>query len=326
MRLPRNIKIRYINEDFLLCDFENKRYDFAIGNPPFGRVVDKEVLHKYKKYAMNSNTRNICSFFLDKASRLATNISFVMPKTLINAPEFSDTRSYIAKHNLIAVLDFGEKGFDGVLVETIALIFDNTNYVNPGVTIYSMTEGIEIKQNQKYITNKQFPYWILYRNEFFDNVLNKLEFGFFDVFRDRQITNAVLRNNGEIRVIKSRNINDSGTNINNIAGYDAYINSVDAQKYAVYKFLNVDNVYLTPNMTYYPRVMRKPKNTLVNGSVAVLIPKFGVVPTKKQLKYFASDEYRKFYKIARNYQTRSLNIDACSVYFFGLKKDSDDIC
>lgn len=36
-----------------------------------------------------------------------------------------------------------------------------------------------------------------------------MQFGLFEVFRDRQITNSVLVKNG-IRVIKSRNIDENG--------------------------------------------------------------------------------------------------------------------
>ena len=74
------------------------------------------------------------------------------------------------------------------------------------------------------------------------------------------------------------------------------------------------------NMTYYPRVMKKPKNTLVNGSVAILIPKDGFELTEDQMRFFSTDEYRKFYWVARNHQTSSLNLDSCSVPFFGVKK------
>lgn len=63
-------------------------------------------------------------------------------------------------------------------------------------------------------------------------------------------------------------------------------------------------------------------NCLVNGSLAILIPKNDVKPTEKQLAFFSSDEYREFYKIARNYQTRSLNVDACSVFFYGLLRET----
>ena len=71
-------------------------------------------------------------------------------------------------------------------------------------------------------------------------------------------------------------------------------------------------------MTYYPRVCKLPENTIVNGSVAILIPKENIELNQKDMEYFSSDEYRKFYQIARNYQTRSLNVDATSVFFYGV--------
>ena len=70
-------------------------------------------------------------------------------------------------------------------------------------------------------------------------------------------------------------------------------------------------------------MMRKPKGTLVNGSLAILVPKEGIVPTEEQMAFFSTEEYRAFYQIARNYQTRSLNVDACSVFFYGLLRERE---
>ncbi|MFV0441532.1 MAG: DNA (cytosine-5-)-methyltransferase, partial [Lachnospirales bacterium] len=176
----------------------------------------------------------------------------------------------------------------------------------------------QIKQKQKFIFDKKLPYWVIYRNEQFDDILGKLEFDVFTVFRDRQISNKDMGSNGDIRVIKSRNISDDGQELLDVKGYDSYITEKDAAKLSVYAFLDRDDVYLTPNMTYKPRVIKKPRGTLVNGSAAILIPKFERPLSEKQLAYFSSDEYRDFYHIARNYQTRSLNVDACSVYFYGI--------
>ena len=77
---------------------------------------------------------------------------------------------------------------------------------------------------------------------------------------------------------------------------------------------------LVPNLTYYPRACFLPENTLVDGSVAVLIPKGKIEVTKSDLAYYNSKEFTEFYKVARNYGTRSLNIDNNSVFFFGLTK------
>ena len=141
------------------------------------------------------------------------------------------------------------------------------------------------------------------------------------MFRDRQLTNKLLSSSGELRVLKSRNLSDDGKAILDIPGYDSYISYAAAKPLSVFQYLDAPNVYLTPNMTYKPRMMKKPPHCVVNGSLAILIPKGGIVPTEKQLAYFSSEEYRAFYQIARNFQTRSLNVDACSVFFYGLLRD-----
>ena len=46
----------------------DKRYDFVIGNPPFFKMKSNDsLLKKYQSSAVNKETTNICSFFLDKA-------------------------------------------------------------------------------------------------------------------------------------------------------------------------------------------------------------------------------------------------------------------
>lgn len=322
-KLPnkKSLKINFINADFLLFNFD-KKYDFVIGNPPFSKKnVNPSLLKNYKKDVVNDETNNLCSFFLEKSLKISNYVAMVFPKFLLNTPEFTKTRGLLANKAIDCLIDFGEKGFKGVLVETIAVFVNNNSYPDK-TKVISVTKHIEIEQNQKYICSNDFPYWIIYRNAFFDSIYSKLDFNEFSVFRDRQITNSKLNATTGIRVIKSRNINDTGTEILNIAGYDSFIEDSKISELSVSKYLNAENVFLTPNMTYNPRVIRKPKNSLVNGSVAILIPKRGIKISDKQLLYFSTKEYRDFYQIARNYQTRSLNVDACSIYFYGLLKEN----
>lgn len=318
--VPQNCKINYIVDDFLLHEFDMK-YDLVVGNPPFNKLNSKDnKLKEYKKNAINKSTNNICSFFLDKIVNITDYTALVFPKFLLNTPEFKETRDYLEKKSIECILDFGEKGFNGVLIETIALFVNNIS--KPKKTIIeSLTHNIVLNQKQKYIFDSTYPYWLIYRNELFDTVAQKLDFDVFTVFRDRQLTNAYLKNAGEVRVLKSRNISDDGSEVFSISGYDSYVNLCDVEKMSVYKFLNRDDVYLTPNMTYKPRVIKKEKGYIVNGSVAILIPKFNLALSEEQRRYFASDEYREFYKIARNYQTRSLNVDSNTVFFYGILKE-----
>lgn len=188
--------------------------------------------------------------------------------------------------------------------------------------VSSLPMDISKIQNQSYVTSNKFPYWIIYRNDYFDNFVNNLELNVFEVFRDRQLTNANMKatTNDKVRVIKSRNITDDGKIID-IENYDAYIDRTALNSFSVSKYIDEENVYLTPNMTYKTRVMKKPKGTIVNGSVAILIPKFNKKLTKEEMNFFASNEYREYMQIARNYQTRTLNVDNNSVYFYGIRKE-----
>lgn len=78
--IPENIKIRYIVDDFLLHSFE-EMYDYVIGNLPFFKMKSSDkLLSKYKEAAINKETTNICSFFLDKAELIGNYVMLVFPK------------------------------------------------------------------------------------------------------------------------------------------------------------------------------------------------------------------------------------------------------
>lgn len=317
--VPENIIINYICDDYLLHNF-NDKYDLIIGNPPFMKLNSKDI-KVYRKNCINDESNNTSSYFLEKSLNLSDNVVMVMPKFLLNTIEYQKTRNFISNMNIVSIIDFGEKGFEGVLIETLCININTKN--KPSTSkILSITLNKEINQKQSYYTDKKLPYWVIYRDKDFDTLFNKMVFNIFDVFRDRQITNNnSTKLKKDIWVIKSRNISDDATKIYHITDYDQYVDLDDIKKYNVYKFLNCDNVYITPNMTYKPRVCKKPLGTIVNGSVAILIPKENIKLTEKDMLFFSSDEYRNFYKIARNYQTRSLNIDKTSVFFFGKLKE-----
>ena len=314
IKLPKNIIINFFNKDFLSYNFKNS-YDLVIGNPPFGKVKDKEVLNEYKKYGLNINN-NLFTLFLNKSLNLSQNVALVLPKSLISSPEHDEIRSKIEKKNIFSILDFGEHGFKGVKIETIGLVLNGKKVKDNQVKFYSYINKNYILQNQDYIIDSKFPYWLLYRNKFFDEVCKKMEFGVFNFFRDRQITKKHTLNKGKIRVLKSRNI--SNNNIVSLDGYDTYLNKIDS--FAVSKYLNKKNVYLVPNLTYYPRACKLPENSIVDGSAALIFPKNNQIINNEQIEFFASDEFTNFYRIARNFGTRSLNIDRNSIFFWGLKK------
>lgn len=318
---PSNISLEYIHGDFLGLNIE--KVDLIIGNPPFTKLSAKES-EKYIINSYNKDTTNLSAFFLEKALLISNYISLVLPKNILNTPEYDASRQIMKKNSVDCVIDFGEKGFSGVLIETIN-VFINTKLQPTNTKVVSVTRNEIIQQKSDYIFDNKLPYWIIYRNKFFDSVYRKMTFNIFNPYRDRQLTNSNTKqknNCKDIRVIKSRNINDYGTEILNIPNYDAYVDYDILKKCSVYKYIDREDVFLVPNMTYNPRIIKKPANCVTNGSVAILcFNDSNDSISQYQLRYISSSEYRKFYRIARNYQTRSLNIDSNSCYWFGKVKE-----
>lgn len=314
--IPENIHINYIVADSLLYDF-SVHYDIVVGNPPYKKLSGKQgLLKQYKEQAENKDTNNLFSFFIEKALRCGDVVSLVVPKSLISAPEFNQTRLVLEKYRIARIIDFGEKAFKGVKIETVAFVVDTRQH--PSMTrVESYITNNVTEHEQSYITDHRFPYWLIYRNENFDAVADNMQFGIFTAYRDRSITKKNTKSEGAVRVLKSRNISSNA--IIDIEGYDCYLDN--AYDFAVSEYLDRTDCVLVPNLTYYPRACFMPRNSICDGSVAILSPKNPKEKiTQDDLAYYATEEYAAFYKIARNMGTRSLNIDNNSVFFFGKKK------
>lgn len=311
--IPDNVHINYILGDFLLLPFE-KQYDIIIGNPPYKKITkEKKLLSAYKSGTYNQDTNNIFAFFIEKALRLGRTVSLIVPKSLINAPEFNKTRELMNQYSISNLLDFGEKGFKGVKIETISFIIDTQKKAS-NTKVESYITNTVREYLQSYITDTSFPYWLIYRDSNFDEVSGIMDFDIFRAYRDRTITKTITKPSGKYRVLKSRNIGDN--QIVDISGYDSYIDDIDNLDVA--KFLNQEGCVLVPNLTYNPRACMLPSGCITDGSVAILTVKDKSIHiSEKDLAFYATPMFSEFYAVARNRGTRSLNIDNNSVFFFG---------
>ena len=321
--VPSNFTINQICHDFVTWQPEY-RYDLAVGNPPFSKLKKKTpAIAEALKANVNQKTNNLVAIFLEKCIRCSDCVSLVLNKNILASKEYSPTREYLRTVKIDSIIDFGRYGFTGVSIETMCMII-YPRQKPKDTTVYSMKYNMQHTRSQGYLTDSMYPSFVIYRDEQFDEVAKKLRFDVFTVFRDRQITKAitVAKSNGNcLWVIKARNIDDDGLGITHISDYDAYIPMQIAETMLASQFVNNERVYLTPNMTYNPRVIDNFPNTIPDGSVAVLIPKEDVRLTATQKAFFSSEEYRRFYGIARNLSTQSINVDNNSVYYYGVLRD-----
>ncbi len=321
--IPKNFTINLICSDFLYYDAPY-RYDLAVGNPPFSKLKQKaKDIAFWFFHNVNQETNDLAEMFLEKCMFIADCVALILNKNILSGEEFFPTHDLLRKVKIDSIIDFGRHGFTGVSIETICLVIYPKQKPDM-TTVYNMKYNKIYHQKQSYISDKKYPYFIIYRDAEFDRVADKLTFGVFTVFRDRQITKKnSTKENGESRiwVIKGRNIDDDAKGVTHIPEYDTFIDRSVAKELKSYIYVNDNAVYLTPNMTYNTRVIRNIPNVIADGSVAILIPKQkGIELTDNQMAYFSTDEYRRFYITARNLSTQSINVDRCSVYFYGILK------
>lgn len=321
MAIPSNFVIRIACSDFLTLRFGN-RFDLIVGNPPFG-AFDTGAYEGSDLVKQNENkeTNDLSEYFLEKCLNMGDYVALVLNKTFLSTPEFAQTREMLKRYHLDKVIDFNRFGFSGVSIETMCLCIDTVGH-GEFTSVISLKFNKRITQKQSYITDPAFPYFLIYRDSRFDSIVQSMAFNVFNVFRDRQITKQNTSKTAakdSVWVLKGRNLKEDGSGIIHIPDYDSYISESLSSKITAFKYLDDRSVYLTPNMTYLPRVFRNTVHCVPDGSVAVLIPKNPALHiTDDQLKYFCSDDFRYMYRIARNLSTQSINIDKTSVFFFGI--------
>ncbi|MGO0605408.1 DNA cytosine methyltransferase [Brevibacterium linens] len=310
--VPSNFNINYITQDFL-TDFQGNNYDFVIGNPPFGLSGSNNP-----KVESRFNIREIYGKFLEKALRIGKQVAFVIPKSFLSSREMHPLRAHVAsKRSILAIDDYGEEAFHAIKIETIGISISEPNRKSC-TQITSIPLRLRANPNQDYITSSDFPSWIIYRNEFFDEMVEQINLGTYNAYRDRKITKAHTRARGEVPIIRARNIR-SGAIEEELVPLEYGDTSLVPE---TFKSIIADKEPLVvPNLSYYPRASMLPAGSYVDGSAAVLIP-VNDTDVNTDLNFYSSEDFFYFYRIARNYSTRSLNVDAISSYYWGTPRQS----
>ncbi len=309
------VEIRYINDDFLSSINLANHYDVVITNPPFLKVHGEQA-KIYRNITGLKKTSSIEAFFLRKILNLADEILLILPKNFLMSCEYDEIRSLCENYGIVKIVDFGVAYFKKVFLEIISIHFKKA-YTDM-LEIVNKSEAEIIEHNQRYIFHEKI--WMIYRDEWFDDYIRDLRLGVFDFFRDRQLSNKYLTNDSEIRVLRSKNILDDGT-IVDIEGYDKYISKDVLMRFNISKYLN-SHVIIMPNFTYNTRAAFLPPNCVPNGSIAVLLPLNDNIDVDAlNLRYYSSEEFRRYYSIVKNKAKFTLNIDKNSIYYIGIKEN-----
>ena len=309
LHMNKKFKIKYICHDFLTYNFEEK-FDAVLANPPYFKMKSEDK-KKYRMLFENLND-NIFCLFLKKIQQLSDEVMTVIPKTFIMIPDCNDVRMiYQEYYNIVVIYDYGVKYFKDVFIEILSIHF-KTNYTN-NMLIYNLRDNECNNVEQGYIYH--YKQWLLYRNKWFDNYIEKLSLGVFDFYRDRQLTNKYLSSEKKkIWVVRSKNLLDNGQFIHK-QGYDKYVDSLDG--FMLKNYFNKESIIFS-NFTYNTRAAILPEGCIVNGSFCILLPKDNI--TNIDLNLYSTESFRKYYSIVKNKSRFTINVDSNCIYYIEIKK------
>ncbi|MFX1457589.1 MAG: class I SAM-dependent DNA methyltransferase [Promethearchaeota archaeon] len=122
-RLRVNIKQRNT-----LMDSELGKFNIIIGNPPYGNILSSTD----KKYLKEENSfyKDIYCTFLYKSLHWSNDlIAFLVPKSFLLRQGYIEFRNtFLAKANLLKIIDMGSKVFKDATNEVQILIFENKEH------------------------------------------------------------------------------------------------------------------------------------------------------------------------------------------------------
>ena len=308
--LPAGVTVRYSVGDFLRS--QSRVYDLIAGNPPFGRkALDKESIW--------SVHQEMSIRFLNKALHEGNRIAFVLPKAMLHANSYRKIRDKVTEENTVsAVYDFGEICFPEIKVETIGLIVRAGNSKNPSSVfkLKSWPLGIANHKPISYSMDPRFPSWVIYRDSEFDSICNTVVFGRLTPWRDRTISRKMATADG-VPVIRGRNLGP-GSHIHRDDDFSVPV-EVAKQIDTVLNSKITGKSFYAPNLSYYPRLVpRHLVKGVPDGSAAVLYGQLSPGEERRALDFCNSPEFQSFFRIACNYATRSINLDDCLTFWWGV--------
>jgi site-specific DNA-cytosine methylase len=310
MCLPDRIQVYFLEVDFLQAKWKGD-FDFVIGNPPFAKAT-KEYL---SELPFKNSSDDLFALFWQQALTIGVNISLISPRSLLATPKYKKIREDIMNQVIVQILDFGQKAFK-VKIETINIAVSRKNlFFQPdSIRVVSWLADKQIVSlPQQQLIVQPFNGIVFVQDELFCTVKNKLRFNVFTSIRERTSTKKIKKTKGKYRLLGARDIGI--LDINDRGKQNEFVN--DTSSLQTSRFLDQDNIFLAPNGTYYPRVAKLPKNCVMTGGAALMVPVKGQYFWDIQIEYLGSEEFTKFFNRCWNFAQRSLNIDSYSVQFWG---------
>ena len=272
------LNLHITNNDFLTFE-DKKKYDFIIGNPPWGADI------KDKKYKESYDA------ITDKALGLLKQngvLSFVLPEAILNVKSHNKIRKVISENNSIKYIEYLGDIFDGVQCPSVILqiLHNDKPFDTKGMLVVTKDRDFVIDENRE-IDSEYFnflsdneEYKIIKKIENISNKItlkNRSKFALGIVTGDNKKYLSDKKNNKNEMILKGVNIHKY-----NYENSDTYITFTPekfqqvapvefykAKEKLFYKFISSELVFAYDN-----------KQTLSLNSCNILIPQVAGLDVK----------------------------------------------
>ena len=140
------------NEEFTEI-MKNGGFDVVIGNPPYFKIFENDVINQTKDYKeIKSGMMNASAIFINRSSKLIRNggyLGMIVPKMLSFTDSWDKIRhKLLSEYKILYVIDCG-KAFKGVLLEQIIFILKKEKPSNNDKITIGELDNHTIKETAK---------------------------------------------------------------------------------------------------------------------------------------------------------------------------------
>lgn len=152
--IPMDIMKKHIQiKDFIIDNF-NQKYDYIIGNPPWGGDLSKYNIDYLKTLYSSVQSKEICNLFIEKSLEIIKNngiISFILPESILNVKIHKKIRQIIMNNGKIQFLEYLGDIFKGVNCPSIIFQIqkDKNDFSTIDMKVKNKTNSYIIENNRK---------------------------------------------------------------------------------------------------------------------------------------------------------------------------------
>ncbi len=189
---PKNLDVLY--ENFTTSDFLKNntdiKYQYIIGNPPWGYEFSKEELADLKKIFVSADTKNVESYdvFVEKSLLCLEDdgrLFFVLPEAILNVKTHKTIRQIILDNTSIEYLEYLGNMFDRVQCPSVILKLKNTQE-------HFSSAGMRVKiKDRKFVINTDRKV----SSDIFNFNMSDKEYDLYKKIMDEE-NKVFLKNNG----------------------------------------------------------------------------------------------------------------------------------